>query len=375
MKCPPQSPGDGQGSKPQAQSGPQDRLGQVSPTPGARGSGSSSEFLPRSLLGAFSDQVADLVECASPAILSIRTLRPGRSQLGGGSGVRIGTEGLALTNSHVVRGATAVEAVLADGTSRIASVRGQDPATDLALLQIEDAYPLGTLELGDSNAARVGDTVIAIGSPFGLSQTVTLGIISALGRTLPSQARGRPLEGMIQTDALLNPGNSGGPLLNAEGAIVGINTAILHGSQGLCFAVPARTATFVVAQLRDYGRVRRAFLGLGLEEVLLPKPLVERLSLGTSRALAVCSTERHSPADSAGLRRGDLLLFFEGERIETTSDLHRRLDGAAIGRRCAIELLRDGELRGETLTPTELPEALLGHPRGPGRPASWTPRG
>ena len=332
----------------------------------------------RSPLATLGDQVAQLAQRASPTLLSIRTLRPGRSQLGGGSGVRIsqpGSEraGLALTNAHVVRGATAVEAVLADGTTRIASVLGQDAATDLALLRIEDADHLESMELGDSNAARIGDVAIAMGSPYGPSQTVTLGIISALGRTLGSQARGRPLEGLIQTDALLNPGCTGGPLLDAEGSLLGITTAILHGSHGMCFAVPSRTAEFVVNQLREHGRVHRAFLGLTLEEISLPAPLAERLSLGSTRALAVRSIERRSPAEAAGLQPGDLLLYFEGKRIETISDLHCQLSSTRIGRHCSFELLRDGEFCAATLTPSERPEVLLGHSRGPSRPAPWTP--
>ncbi len=205
-----------------------------------------------SSLRAFSDDVAAVVDAVSPAVLHVRTLLSGRRHLGGGSGVVVTPDGYALTNSHVIQDATAIEVELSDGRSVLADVVGDDPATDLALLRLPEgcevdsgaggpaAGGLPFAELGDSNALRVGDLVVAVGCPFGLARTVTLGIVSALGRNLASPA-GRSIEGVIQTDALLNPGNSGGPLVDAEGRVIGINTVMHLGGPGLCFAVPSNT--------------------------------------------------------------------------------------------------------------------------------------
>ena len=291
-----------------------------------------------------SEDVSELVERVSPAVGSVRTLRHGRSRLGGGSCVLVSPDGLALTNSHVVRGATAVEVELGDGRTRLADIVGDDPLTDLSVLRLpmagEEGASVVHAELGDSNEVRVGSVVLAVGSPFGLARTVTLGIVSALGRTLPGRG-GRRIEGVIQTDALLNPGNSGGPLIDSEGRVVGINTAILPGGQGLCFAVPSNTAAFVIGECLAHGRVRRAYLGLGVEEVLVPSAVARRLGLASVRAVAVRSVADDSPAARAELRRGDLLVRFAGQPVESVSDLHRLLAGERIGRRCGLELVRD----------------------------------
>jgi S1-C subfamily serine protease len=234
------------------------------------------------LLNSLSDEVASIVETVSPAVVHVRAIgapgRSGRSGSASGSGVLVSPEGEILTNSHVVRGAAAVEAELADGRTLIADVAGDDPATDLARLVVAGGAPLPWAPLGDSNVLRVGDFAIAVGSPLGLARTVTLGIVSALGRTLRGEG-GRAIEGVIQTDAPLNPGNSGGPLLDGSGRVVGINTAIVLGAQGLCFAVPSNTASFVLAQFRAHGRVRRAWLGIGGEEVLVPAAVAQKEGL------------------------------------------------------------------------------------------------
>ncbi len=301
----------------------------------------------------FSDSVATLVERSSPAVGHVRTLYRGRARLGGGSAVVVDPSGRALTNSHVVHGATAVEVELVEGSSILADVVGDDPFTDLALLQLPPVAGQAALPLGDSNRLRVGSFVLAVGSPFGLARTVTLGIVSALGRTLVGP-RGRSIEGVIQTDALLNPGNSGGPLIDARGEVVGINTAIHPGGQGLCFAVPANTARFVIDEVSAHGRVRRAFLGISAEEVLLPAALVARHDLGHSRAVAVRAVEPGSPAEAAGLAQGDVIARFAGVRIETVSDLHRFLVGDVIGRKIELELLRSGAWRSVRVAPVEL---------------------
>ena len=209
-----------------------------------------------STLRALSEEVARVVERVSPTVLHVRTIRgtrSGRSPLGSGSGVVVTPDGYALTNCHVVADSSGVEAELGDGTTVLADVVGEDPATDLAVLRIPSSHGngegtsggLASLKLGDSNALRVGDAVIAIGCPFGLARTVTFGIVSALGRTLTTSA-GRDIEGVIQTDALLNPGNSGGPLVDAQGELIGINTALHPRGQGLCFSVPSKTARLSV---------------------------------------------------------------------------------------------------------------------------------
>jgi S1-C subfamily serine protease len=312
-----------------------------------------------SALLSLSSDVATIVESASPAILHLRTIRADRARggsLGSGSGVLVTPDGYALTNSHVVRGATALEVELPEGgTSRsvLADLVGDDPATDLAVVRVPTPAALPHLELGDSNALRVGELVIALGSPFGLTRTVTAGIVSALGRTLASPS-GRAIEGVIQTDALLNPGNSGGPLLDGRGHIVGINTAIHLGGAGLCFAVPSNTARFVLGEILRHGRVRRAWLGIRAEEVLLPSPVARRLGLDSARAVAVRGVEPGTPAAAAGIEAGDVLLSFDGTRTQTVSDLHRKLDGSAIGRSIAIQGLRGSEPRAFQVTPLEL---------------------
>jgi S1-C subfamily serine protease len=260
-------------------------------------------------------------------------------------------DGYALTNSHVVAGTAGIEATLADGRTLLADVVGEDPATDLALLRLPaDGLPCAAL--GDSNALRVGDLVLAVGSPYGLSFTVTSGIVSALGRTLPG-GDGRTIEGVIQTDAPLNPGNSGGPLLDADGAVAGINTALVPSAQGLCFAVPARTASHVVAEILRHGRVRRARLGLRCEEVLLPTRVVEVNGLAVARGVAVRDVQAGGPAAAAGLRAGDILVGLDGQPLATVSDLHRLLDGEAIGRELALDLLRKGRRRSLRLVPVD----------------------
>lgn len=305
------------------------------------------------LLRALSDDVARVVERTSPAVLHVRTLHPRRRGLGGGSGLLIAPDGLALTNSHVVQGATGIEVELADGSSVLADVLGDDPATDLALLRLPVDGTPAHLELGDSNALRVGDVTIAVGCPFGLARSVTLGIVSALGRTLPSRS-GRTIEGVIQTDALINPGNSGGPLVDAEGRTIGVNTAIVLGGQGLCFAVPSNTASFVASELLGHGRVRRGYLGVAAEEVLLPAPLARSLALDPPRGVAVRSMAEDGPAARGGLLAGDVIVSFDGARITTIADLHRALPGGTVGEDLPLEVLRGSRRLTLAVRPSEL---------------------
>jgi len=307
-----------------------------------------------SLLLSLSDEVAGVVERVSPAVIHVRAMRAAAPGLASGSGVVVSSEGYALTNSHVVRGASGIEAELADGRTLIADLVGDDPATDLALLKLPSAAPLAFAHLGDSNVLRVGDFAIAVGSPLGLARTVTLGIVSALGRSLRSEVAGRMIEGVIQTDAPLNPGNSGGPLLDGSGRVVGINTAIVLGAQGLCFAVPSNTASFVKAEILVHGRVRRAWLGIGAEEVLLPSIVVRDNALDSNRAVAVRSVEPSSPADQAGMLARDVIVRLAQRPIASVADLHRALSGDAIGAALAIEVLRDGKKRTLSIRPIEM---------------------
>jgi S1-C subfamily serine protease len=306
-----------------------------------------------SILRTMSDELAAVADRVSPAVLHVRVLAERGSGVGGGSGVLIAPDGYALTNSHVVRGAAGIEATLSDGRTILADLAGDDPATDLALLRLPAAGSLPFVALGDSNGLRPGHLVAAVGAPFGLSWTVTWGIVSALGRTLGSQVAGRVIEGVIQTDAPLNPGNSGGPLLDAEGRVVGINTAVFAHAQGLCFAVPSNTASFVVSEILRHGHVRRALLGIAGEEVIFPKALARAAALAEPRGVAVRSVVRGSPAVAAGVREGDVVVSLGGKPVATVADLHRLLDSRAIGEDLPLEVLRGGKRTALRVRPVE----------------------
>jgi S1-C subfamily serine protease len=255
---------------------------------------------------------------------------------GSGSGFLLTPDGYAITNHHVVRDATAIEATLLDGRTAIADLVGKDPATDLAILRVPSDRSLPYATLGDSNALRVGDFVIAVGAPYGLTFSVTSGIVSALGRSLPAAGGGRTIEDVVQTDAALNPGNSGGPLLDADGRVVGVNTAIVQVAQGLCFAVPSNTAAFVLGEVLAHGRVRRAYVGLVVETVQRPR---------ARRAVAVRAVEPGGPAAAAGVQPGDLLTALAGKPITSIADLGKALGREAIERRLPLTVLRgDHEL-------------------------------
>jgi S1-C subfamily serine protease len=286
-----------------------------------------------------SDEVAQIVERVGASVLHVRSMRLGRLGISGGSGVLISPDGLALTNSHVVQGSSGIEAELSDGRTVIADLVGQDPATDLAVLRLSSATGFQSASVGDSNTLRVGDFVLAAGSPFGLARSVTLGIVSALGRSLTG-AGGRRIEGVIQTDAPLNPGNSGGPLLDGDGKVVGINTAIVQGSQGLCFAVPVNTAKFVLGEILEHGRVRRAGLGIAAPEVLFPKKLATQAGLTAARGVAIERGEPGSPPSRAGRLPRDVIVSLRKRPVESVADLHRLLDHEAIDAENAVEILR-----------------------------------
>ncbi len=310
-----------------------------------------------SLLRRFSDELAGLVERVGPAVVHVRVIHDAGPGLATGSGVIVAPDGLFLTNSHVVHDASGIEATLSDGRTVLGDLIGEDPATDLALVRLAISDPVPFASLGDSNRLRPGHLVAAVGSPYGLTWSVTYGIVSAVGRTLPSGAAGRLIEGVIQTDAPLNPGNSGGPLLDADGQVIGINTAVFQPAQGLCFAVPSNTATFVVTEILRHGRVRRAWLGIGADEVLVPARFARAAGLAQARGVAVRSVEPGSPAHAAGLRRGDVVVGFGGRPVTTVADLHRLLDGGSIDESREITALRNGEVVRLDVRPSELRRA------------------
>jgi S1-C subfamily serine protease len=304
------------------------------------------------LFDAYSRAVISTVDKVGPAVVRVERLADGKNPGGGvGSGVVIAGDGLVLTNSHVVGGAVRVRLSFADGSHREARVLGDDPDTDLALLRTD--LPSGTpaAALGDSKALRRGQLVVAIGNPLGFESTVTAGVVSALGRSLRATS-GRLIDDVIQTDAALNPGNSGGPLVSSKGEVVGINTAMINGAQGICFAVAANTAVFVVSEFIQHGRVRRAHIGIAAETVPLPR----RIGLATgagARAIRISEVMAGGPAAAAGLLAGDLLLSVDGVAIEGADDLIRLLNASRIGTETVAAILRGGVVEKRTLVPVE----------------------
>jgi len=292
----------------------------------------------------FSATVIDVVDRAAPAVIGVRRTARGRSDLydGAGSGVIVAPDGYALTNNHVVKGAGKVEAILHDGRVIAAEIVGTDPDTDLALLRLRVGH-LPAAELGDSDALRVGELTVAIGNPLGLQATVTAGVVSALRRTLRGES-GRLIEDVIQTDAALNPGNSGGALVDARGRVIGVNTAIVGGAQGLCFAVPINTAKRIIPDLMRDGRVARGWLGIAGQTQPLSLALVRRLGLKTQSGVLVAAVTEASPAARAGLRTGDVVLAVEEQPTESVDAIHRAIAAGAVGRRLSLRLLRDGEI-------------------------------
>jgi S1-C subfamily serine protease len=273
--------------------------------------------------------------------------------VGGGSGVLFTPDGFALTNSHVVHGATAVVVTLSDRRRLPAVVVGDDPGTDLAVVRVEESG-LPAAQLGDSGALRIGQVVIAIGNPFGFQCSVTAGVVSALGRSLRTTS-GRLIDNIIQTDAALNPGNSGGPLVNTAGQVVGINTAVILPAQGLCFAIPVNTATFVASRLIRDGRIVRGYLGIGGQTVPLPRSLLRRHGLKADSGVLVLTVEPDSPAARADLEPRDCILRFGDSPVPDVDTLHRLLTETAVGISTPLTVLRDGEAITRTVTPTEAP--------------------
>ena len=305
------------------------------------------------LLDAYSRTVIDVVDSISPAVVRLDVKPSEQARQGGsGSGVIVSPDGLVLTNSHVVGGTSRLRVTTADGQSLTAVVVGDDPDTDLALLRVNESVTLPFAPLGDSRHLRRGQLVIAIGNPLGFESTVTAGVVSALGRSLRART-GRLIDDLIQTDAALNPGNSGGPLVSSRGEVVGINTAIIMGAQGICFAIAANTAKFVLGELVRHGRVRRAYIGISAAKTALPRRLRHEAGVVQESAVVVAGVEPTSPADRAGLVAGDVLLSLDGQAVTGADDLIRILTGEKIGHKVEIELLRERKRQQVSLEPQE----------------------
>jgi S1-C subfamily serine protease len=298
------------------------------------------------LLDAYSRSVIQAVETVGPAVVKIE------AEHGGGSGVLFTPDGLALTNDHVVGQASHLLALLPDGRRLRADLVGRDADTDLAVLRVaaDDAVPWAVL--GNSQAIRVGQIAIAIGNPFGLQHSVTAGVISAVGRSLRARS-GRLIDDIIQTDAALNPGNSGGPLVTSTGEVIGINTATVMPAQGLCFAIASNIARFVAARLIRDGRIRRSYIGVAGQTVPIPRALARSLRLAVSSGVLVASVESNSPAVKSGLREGDIILGLGDLPVSAVEDLHRQLTEDRVGVETALTVLRGGQRRQLAIVPVE----------------------
>jgi S1-C subfamily serine protease len=305
------------------------------------------------LLDAYSQAITDVVDRVGPTVVRIDVWhRANAARAGSGSGVIVAPDGLVLTNSHVVGGAARVELMTTEGRSLTARVVGDDPDTDLALLRVDAPVTLPAASLGDSKRLRRGQLVVAIGNPLGFESTVTAGVVSALGRSLRART-GRLIDDVIQTDAALNPGNSGGPLVSSRGEVIGVNTAIIQGAQGICFAVAANTANFVLGELVRHGRVRRAFIGISAQQTTIPRRMQLAVGLSQGSAATITASEPGSPANRSGLLTGDMIVSLDGAPVTGADDLIRLLTGERIGTPIEIGVLRLGKPRSFTLVPEE----------------------
>jgi len=301
------------------------------------------------ILDAYSRAVTSVADSVGPAVVRVEVIKNGHPS-GVGSGVIIAPDGLVLTNSHVVAGAKELRLQDAEGRVMEARKLGEDPDTDLALVRAGSARDLPSATLGNSKTLKRGQLVVAIGNPLGFESTVTAGVISALGRSLRAKT-GRLIEDVIQTDAALNPGNSGGPLVSSRGEVIGINTAVILGAQGICFAVASNTAQFVLSELIQHGRVRRAYVGMSGQTAPVPRRHARAAGIDNASGMVIAALEPQGPAALAGLMSLDVIVSADGESVTGVDDLIRLLNGERIGRPIAIDVLRRGQLRSFDVTP------------------------
>jgi S1-C subfamily serine protease len=305
------------------------------------------------LLDAYSRAVVGATELVGPAVVKLDIANDGRHgrREGSGSGLVFAPDGLILTNCHVVDGATSIRVRFADGTALDGTVLGSDADTDVAVVRAA-ATGLPWRPLGDSAALRPGQVVIALGSPYGFQHTVTAGVISALGRSLRSRS-GRLIENLIQTDAALNPGNSGGPLVTSRGDVIGVNTAAILGVQGISFAIPINTARHIVSLLLRDGRVRRGAIGIAAQDVDVPRVVARALGLSAARGVGIVQVTGGGAGDAAGLRQRDIIVGFDGSAVEGVDDLHRLLTQDRIGQPLPLTIVRNAERRTVVVVPRE----------------------
>jgi S1-C subfamily serine protease len=344
------------------------KLRLLSGGPVARTDGTAASATPsdEDLLDAYSRAVIQAADRVSPSVVNIgvyqqpRGIQASDSRVPGeisgtGSGFIFTPDGFILTNSHVVHGASRIDVALPDGSNYQADLAGDDPDTDLAVIRI-DGSKFQPASLGDSQSIRVGQLVVAIGNPYGFQCTVTSGVVSALGRSIRSMS-GRLIDNVIQTDAALNPGNSGGPLVTSQGEVIGVNSAVILPAQGLCFAIAINTAKFVAARLIKEGRIRRSYIGVGGQNVTLPRRFVRFFRLPVETGVLVMSLEDPSPARKAGLARGDVIVGFDDQQISNMDDLHRILTDEKVGVRSKLAVIRGTDKMTLDIIPQE------SHPR------------
>lgn len=303
------------------------------------------------LQDAYSSAVIGAVDTAGPAVVHIGVLK-GNKPAGVGSGLVVASDGLILTNSHVVSGAGAIKVSMADGQKSNARVIGEDPHSDIAVLRTDVHLAAPSLSFFDSKAIHKGQLAIAIGNPLGFEQTVTAGVVSAIGRSMRSQT-GSLIDDIIQTDAALNPGNSGGPLVDSRGRVIGINTAVIRGAQGICFSVAANTALYVLAQVLQHGRVRRASLGIECATTPIPRHVARFSGVEQTAGVRVLKTIKDGPAEAAGLQSGDLLIAIDDAPVLGIDDLLRLLNHERVNQSVRVSLLRKGERRDRFIIPVE----------------------